>query len=501
MAGSKSVSQMNHLDLFSGIGGFSLGLERVGFNTIAFCERDRYCQLLLQKHWKGVKIYDDITKLEGKNIKEPVDILTGGFPCQPYSVAGKQKGTRDDRYLWPEMFRVIKEVQPTFVIAENVRGLINIQDGMVFETVCSNLESEGFEIQTFIIPAAGVGAPHKRERVFVVGYSKHNGSLASKIKRRNNQIDDRSEERQNQTIESERTSRPRDNEVMENTNNNGHERGLIETRNQISPREKSQINGSENTDISSGRSNGRRDNEQSRIDGKIQGLRNGNEKEFTKTTGIRKLHERADVSQRVTRKNWNQEDDSRTLVQEGQSRIQSSINRRLEQNQKASEDNQIRRLDDNTSLNRMETRDKTVENTRRTLRQGASIGGENENEIREEDANKLERSGETPASVMANTESIGSRESREFDQTQGSADGAHSNIEGSQRFGFEHELSEGERETPISWPRRWEFEPNVGRVANGVSGRVHRLKALGNSIVPQIAEEIGKAIIEAYGSR
>jgi len=495
------MRKLKILDLFSGIGGFSLGFENTGlYETVAFCEVDEYCKQLLQKHWKGVKIYNDIKNLKGKDLEEAhgrIDIVCGGFPCQPYSVAGKQKGTNDDRYLWPEMFRVITEVQPRWVVAENVRGIVNIQDGVVFERVCSDLENQGYQVQPFNIPAAGVGAPHQRERIWIVGHSKHYGSLASEIKGRHTQNDARSTEGENQTIESERTSRPRDNEVMENTNNNGHERGLIETRNQISPREKSQINGSENTDISSGRSNGRRDNEQSRIDGKIQGLRNGNEKEFTKTTGIRKLHERADVSQRVTRKNWNQEDDSRTLVQEGQSRIQSSINRRLEQNQKASEDNQIRRLDDNTSLNRMETRDKTVENTRRTLRQGASIGGENENEIREEDANKLERSGETPASVMANTESIGSRESREFDQTQGSADGAHSNIEGSQRFGFEHELSEGERETPISWPRRWEFEPDVGRVANGVQGRVHRLKALGNSIVPQIAEEIARAIGKA----
>jgi DNA (cytosine-5)-methyltransferase 1 len=154
---------MNHLDLFSGIGGFSLALERVGFTTVGFCEVDPYCRLLLQKHWKGVTIHHDIKKLEAKDIKEPIDILTGGFPCQPYSVAGKQKGTNDDRYLWPDMFRVIKEVRPTWIIAENVRGIINIQDGMVFETVCTDLESEGFEVQAFIIPAAGVGAPHRRE--------------------------------------------------------------------------------------------------------------------------------------------------------------------------------------------------------------------------------------------------------------------------------------------------------------------------------------------------
>jgi DNA (cytosine-5)-methyltransferase 1 len=230
---------MNHLDLFSGIGGFSLGLEKVGFKTIAFCEREEYCRMLLQKHWKGVKIYNDIKKLEAKDIKEPVDILTGGFPCQPYSVAGKQKGTNDDRYLWPEMFRVIKEVKPTFIIAENVRGLINIQDGMVFETVCSDLESEGFEIQTFIIPAAGVGAPHKRERVWIVGYSKYNGSLTSKIKKRDDKINDRAEEGENTTLEPERTSRSGNNVTMENSGCELYERSSIrgkdedETRKEI----------------------------------------------------------------------------------------------------------------------------------------------------------------------------------------------------------------------------------------------------------------------------
>jgi len=208
---------MNHLDLFSGIGGFSLALEKVGFTTIGFCERDEYCRLLLQKHWKGVKIHNDIKKLEAKDIEERVEILTGGFPCQPYSVAGKQKGTDDDRYLWPDMFRVIKDVKPTWIIAENVRGIINIQDGMVFETVCSDLESEGFEVQPFVIPAAGVGAPHKRERVWIVGYSKHNGSLTTKIKRGNTETDAGTQKRQNETIESERASGSRNNAVMENS--------------------------------------------------------------------------------------------------------------------------------------------------------------------------------------------------------------------------------------------------------------------------------------------
>ena len=161
------------LDLFSGIGGFSLGLERTGhYETVAFCEIDKYCKLILKKHWKGIKIYDDVKeitkeRLEADGIESP-EIITGGFPCQSFSVAGKQKGTSDSRYLWPEMFRIIKIFKSKFVIGENVRGIVNIENGMVFETVCTDLESEGYEVQPFLIPAAGVGAPHRRDRIWFI---------------------------------------------------------------------------------------------------------------------------------------------------------------------------------------------------------------------------------------------------------------------------------------------------------------------------------------------
>jgi len=179
---------MKLLDLFSGIGGFSYGLEKIGFKTVAFCEMDKYCKLVLQKHWKGVKIYNDVKeitkeKLESDGVELP-DIITGGFPCQPFSVAGKQKGTSDDRYLWPEMFRIIKEFKPRWVIGENVRNIISIQNGMVFENVCTDLEGEGYEVRAFNIPAASVGAPHRRERIWIVailGDSEHDGSSTSPI--------------------------------------------------------------------------------------------------------------------------------------------------------------------------------------------------------------------------------------------------------------------------------------------------------------------------------
>jgi DNA-cytosine methyltransferase len=185
------MGQLKILDLFSGLGGFSLGLERTGkFKTVAFCEIDKYCTLLLQKHWKGIKIYEDVRKINKEQFDtdgiEYPDIITGGFPCQPFSVAGKQKGTGDDRHLWPEMFRIIKTFKPKFVIGENVKGLINIQDGVVFETVCTDLESEGYEVQAFNIPAAGVGAPHRRERIWILatlGNSELNGSSTTKITR------------------------------------------------------------------------------------------------------------------------------------------------------------------------------------------------------------------------------------------------------------------------------------------------------------------------------
>ncbi len=166
---------MKTLDLFSGIGGFSLGLERAGFETVAFCEIDKYCQKVIKKFWDK-KIYNDVKEITKQKLKsdgiEFPEIITGGFPCQPFSIAGARKGTDDNRHLWPEMFRIIKEFKPRWVIGENVRGIINIQDGMVFENVCTDLEGEGYEVRAFNIPAAAVGAPHKRERIWILANSR-----------------------------------------------------------------------------------------------------------------------------------------------------------------------------------------------------------------------------------------------------------------------------------------------------------------------------------------
>jgi len=321
------------LDLFSGLGGFSLGLERTGhFKTVAFCDNNKYSKLVIDKHWKGIKIYDDIREITEEKFTtdgiEYPDIITGGFPCQPFSVAGKQKGTSDDRHLWPEMFRIIKAFKPRFVIGENVRGIVNIQDGVVFETVCTNLEDEGYEVQPFNIPAAGVGAPHRRERIWFIAVRSDVANTKS-----------------------------------------------IESREQT----------------------------------KRQGWKNSTRGSFD-SRGNPKKGSEEDVADTNTRLGNGENE-------EIQSRGQTSIS--------------------------------SSEGTNKKL---ADTNGEG-----------LEGFGQSSRQLSKTFFATDSSEERQRTMDQG-------------------------------W---WSVEPNVGRVAHGVSGRVHRLKGLGNSIVPQIVEEIGKAIIKA----
>lgn len=160
------------LDLFSGIGGFSLAATWAFGNEleiVSFCEIDKFCQKVLNKNFPDVPIHNDIKTLQGGRFGT-IDIITGGFPCQSFSKAGKRLGKKDDRYLWPEMFRVIKEARPNWIIGENVTGIIN----MALDEVLTNLESKNYETQTFIIPACAVNAPHQRERVWIVANSKCN---------------------------------------------------------------------------------------------------------------------------------------------------------------------------------------------------------------------------------------------------------------------------------------------------------------------------------------
>ena len=170
---------MKHASLFSGIGGFDLAAQWMGWENVFQVEKDPWARRVLEKNFKETKRYADIKNFDGKPYRGSINTLSGGFPCQPFSYSGLQQGAEDYRYLWPEMFRVVREIRPGFVVAENVHGLLNWSKGMVFERVQADLESEGYQVLPIRPPACGVDAPHQRDRIWFVANLNHELSAIS----------------------------------------------------------------------------------------------------------------------------------------------------------------------------------------------------------------------------------------------------------------------------------------------------------------------------------
>jgi len=222
--------KLQHLDLFSGIGGFSLGLEATGgFETKAFCDIEKYPRQVLQKHWPHVKQYEDIKELNYERLKadgiDSIDIITGGYPCQPFSIAGRQKGEQDPRHLWPEYFRLVKELRPTWVIGENVSGHIKLG----LDTVIEDLESEDYAVRPFSISASSIGANHQRERIWILAHSRRSQWPRAELREENE-----NETRQENANQFERSSSTSEVDVA-NTNDERLQRQW-QSRNQFTPR-------------------------------------------------------------------------------------------------------------------------------------------------------------------------------------------------------------------------------------------------------------------------
>jgi DNA-cytosine methyltransferase len=452
------------LDLFSGIGGFALGLDSTGFfETVKFVEKDKYCQKVLRKNFPNIPIEEDIKNVEGKEYS--ADVVVGGFPCQPFSVAGKQKGTNDDRYLWPEMLRLIREIKPEFVIGENVQGIINLQNGMVLRQVQDQLESEGFEVQCFLIPASGIGAWHQRYRVWIVGHSQHNGLLAAEKRCRDKKDYGGSQKRENETIEPTRASGSRNDENVSDT---------IGTR--------------------SRREDSGNINEQRRITTQTERKSLQSEDGQTRSNDFKQSSK--DVSNSNTRLSIGKNE----KVQARRETIDSSSSRGGEKNVSNTEiigTRESRNInqeegDESSSSTQSNSSSENVSNTNSSLRGGGRtipLGGEN----------KVWRFRVEEEGIRDNVriETVG--RDAVFRE-----DVSNSNTKGLEGHGIQSDneqqqsetTSTSSTETQQTW---WQIESDLCGVPNGISyeldkDRANRIKTLGNAIVPQIAREFGLAI-------
>jgi len=459
------------LDLFSGLGGFSLGLERTGhFETVAFCDNDKFSKLILDKHWKGIKVYEDVREITKEKFKQDgtpfPDIITGGFPCQPFSVAGKQKGTSDDRHLWPEMFRIIKAFKPRYVIGENVRGIVNIQEGVVFETVCTDLESEGYEVQPFIIPAAGVGAPHRRERVWIIANREESMVNSDNIRFQQHSTTKEESSWRGTSATFESTSNV-SNAKSERTGQN--DEGLWQRSSRISGGQGTSAAESPRSNVANtiGNDEGR---EISRSDEETRRIQEEHRTEHSTTRKSSRTSEvrNGDNGYETTESNVA---DTEGLRFRGRSGEERGIKK-----------NEFQQTEQKGSSFRSETERRSSQSGGDDVADTHSSNQRTGKKSKQQEGNTSRECFSNSSEYVADTESIGSDvgglgQHQGERSGQGEIGGASSSTQGSQ-----------------GW---WSVEPNVGRVAHGVSGRVHRLKGLGNSIVPQIVEEIGKAIIKA----
>ena len=465
---------MKIVDLFSGIGGFSYAAEQIvgGFETIAFVERDEYCQKVLRKHWSDVPIYSDIRSFNGKEYKD-ADIVVGGFPCQPWSVAGAQRGSEDDRDLWHEMVRVIEDIRPRWIIGENVSGFITMSMGLRRSLI--DLESIGYKAIPYLIPAAAVDAKHRRMRCWIVGYSEHDGSSAPTFRRGNEQIDGGSSQGQNKASELERTSGREDNgfiqtdifDLMANANNAGDRTpasGVDTEQQEIEQR--------------------REEQSQSELSRQCEDVEDTNSIECQARSeeqgALRESEERRLKCNNISGRS---EDVSNTKSKGLEGRIHSTTLSKERNESTHFGDIHSRERDNVANTNNKGVRTR-INGSDNDLQKESGSWGDDRTTSR------------TDAGLHAQTTKNGEMELSQKGDVPYTI--GKRGCSGSSRGEDAKDVRQSSfRERPILW----DAEPNVGRVANGVPNRVHRLRCLGNSIVPQVVARIFYSIKEAENDR
>ena len=433
------------LDICSGIGGFSLGLESTGgFDTVAFCEFDDFCCKVLNKHWPDVPIYKDLKEIgnEPERIIQDFDLICGGIPCQPFSVAGKKKGKEDDRHLWPYMYEIIKHKKPTWVIVENVGGFVNV----ALDDVCLDLEAQGYATQSFVIPACSVEAPHRRDRVWILGKNLENPRRALR-QGGIEQGENADEVGQGDADQLERSSGTPRSDVA-HASIEGLE-GRISRDNQggqewqaLSRSEEQQDEVGADTRCSSGLST---------------------KEDVPNSSGQRLQGHRGEHGLREASK----EEQTGRRSQEQDVSHAKELDRNVDVNGHSGQDDGQQRQGLQGELGGASgNRAEDVANSERLRQQGQ---GEHERPSNTKKDSEGQASGTNDGSQgqtgQGHTEpGVG-----------GMDDGLSARLDG--HYGFT-------------------VEPNIPRVATGIPERVNRLKALGNSIVPQVIRNIGLAILE-----
>jgi DNA-cytosine methyltransferase len=473
------------LDICSGIGGFSLGLEATGgFDTVAFCEFDDFCCKVLNKHWPNVPIYKDLKEIgnDPERIIQEFDLICGGIPCQPFSLAGKQKGKEDDRHLWPYMYAIVKSKKPTWVIVENVGGFVNV----ALDDVCLDLETQGYATQSFIIPACSVEAPHKRDRIWILGKytSEFEKPLVDTDSIRPHEHKTTEEESSRRGSETSTTTTSND---VANAQSNGED-GVLRT---TEPKHDQGDTRMESFSSSDGRSE--RGISQDVADPKLVSSDSISDSGSNTKTESEQGQKTGNLDRSSGRQDVPNASSQRLEGHRGEHGLRGTSQE--EQTSRSSEEQDV--------PNPKELRNYEHDNGERT---------QQDREHRVSQQPRGERGFEGTKQDVGNTDNLGSllsphetkREGstsrhREGELERGSSDVANDGRQGSAGQGHTQSELGGVADgipTRLDGHLGFEREPNIPRVATGIPDRVNRLKALGNSIVPQIVYNIGLAILE-----